>query len=87
MEQRFPVLTVKNSNVNTFLGMKIRYLKNRRIGINMKGRITEAVQDFGEVFPQVVTSQATRWLSTVGKVSELQGKRPGTFHYIIMILI
>ena len=53
----------------------------------MKGRITEAVQDFGEVFPQVVTSQATRWLSTVGKVSALQGKRPGTFHYIIMILL
>ena len=36
VEDRFPVITVAKGNVNTFLGIKISYLKNRRIAINMK---------------------------------------------------
>ena len=36
VEDRFPVITLAKGNVNTFLGIKISYLKNRRIAINMK---------------------------------------------------
>ena len=36
VEERFLVLKVTKCNVHTFIGMKIRYLKNRRISINMK---------------------------------------------------
>ena len=36
VEEWLPVLTVKKVSVNTFLGMKIRFLKKRRIEINMK---------------------------------------------------
>ena len=46
VEERFPVLTVTKGIVRTFLGMKIRYLNNTRISINIKKYITEAVQDF-----------------------------------------
>ena len=36
LEERFPVLTVTKDNMHTFLGIKIRYLKNRRIEINTR---------------------------------------------------
>ena len=38
-------------------------------------------------FPQVVTSESTRWLFTVGKVRESEGKRPANFHYGVMKLL
>ena len=46
VEEGFPVSTVTKGNVHTFLGMKIRYLKNRRIAINMNSYIKEEVQEF-----------------------------------------
>ena len=36
VEERFPVSTVTEGNVHTFLGIKIRHLKNRKIAINIK---------------------------------------------------
>ena len=36
VEEVLPVLTVTKGNMNTFLGMKIRNLKNRRTAINTK---------------------------------------------------
>ena len=36
VEERLPGLTVTKGNVHNFLGMKISYLQNRRIAINMK---------------------------------------------------
>ena len=36
VEERFPGLTVTKCNLHTFLGIKIRYLKSRRIAINMR---------------------------------------------------
>ena len=36
VEVIFSVLTVKKGNAHQFLGMKIRYLMNKRVSINMK---------------------------------------------------
>ena len=36
VEEGFPVSTVTKGNVHTFIGIKISYLNNRRIEINMK---------------------------------------------------
>ena len=36
VEQRFMGLTVTKGNLNNFLGIKIRHLKNRMIVINMR---------------------------------------------------
>ena len=44
------ILTFMKGNGHTFLGMKIRYLNNKRVEINMKEYISEAVQKFGEDF-------------------------------------
>ena len=37
----------------------------------MREYISDVVQEFGEVFPQVVTSLVEKWLFAVGKVWEL----------------
>ena len=47
MEERFRVLTVTKGNVKTFLGMKIIHLNTRRVVVNIKGYILEALQEFG----------------------------------------
>ena len=47
VEGRFPVLTVMKGNAHTLLGINIRYLNNKRVAINIKEYISEAVQDFG----------------------------------------
>ena len=53
----------------------------------MKEYITEAVQEFGEDFSQVVTSPVARWLFKVVKVREPQCNRLDTFHTVFMKLI
>ena len=87
VEEIFLVLIFTKGNVHTYLVMKIRYLKNRRIAINMKEYIIEAVQDFGGYVLQVVNPPSSRWLFTVGKVRELQGKRLDTFHSVVMKIL
>ena len=58
-------------NVHTFLGIKIKYLMNRRVAINIKSYISEAVKEFREDVSLVATSPVTRWLFTVVTVKEL----------------
>ena len=60
---------------------------NKRISIHMKYYITESVQEFGDDVSQVMTSLVARWLFTVVKVRELQGKRLNTFHSVVMKLL
>ena len=70
-EEMIPGLTVTKGNMHTFLGIKRRELNNMREAINIRYCISEAVQEFGEDFPQVVTSPVERWLFTMEKVREL----------------
>ena len=74
-------------NMYNLLGMKTRYLNNKRVSINMKKCILEAIQDFGEDVSHIVTFQAEIWMSTVVKGMELQGKRLDMFHYLVMELL
>ena len=68
--------------MHTFLGMKIRYLNNRRIQINI-----EEVQEFREDIYQLVTSPTERWLFKVGKFRELKVNMLETFHSVVMKLL
>ena len=58
----FMGLTVSKGDDHTFLGIKIRYLRNkqgfrdRKVSINMKAYIMEAVEEFGEDLSKLVTS-------------------------------
>ena len=87
VEWRFLGLTVTKGNVHIFLGIKISYLKNRRISIHMKEYIKEAVQEFRNDISQVVMSPVSRCMLTVVKVRKLQFKRLDTFHYDVMKLL
>ena len=87
VEERFQGLTVTKGNMHTFFVMKVRYLNNRRVAINIKEYISEAVQEFGEDLYQVATQPSARWMCTLGKVREIQGKRLDTFHFVMMKLI
>ena len=73
--------------MHTLLGVKIRYLDNRRIAINMKEYITEAVKEFGEDVSKVVMLPTVNWVFIVVKDRELQGKRLDTFHSFFMKLL
>ena len=87
MEERFPGLKVAKGNVRTLFVMKIRYLNNRSIAINIKEYIIEAVQEFGKYVSQAVTSPSERWIFKVGRVRELQGKRIDNLHFSPMKLL
>ena len=41
----------------------------------------------GQDVSQMVTSPVARWMSTVGKVRELQGRTLGIFHPVVMKLL
>ena len=54
------VLIVTKVNVDTLLGMKIRFLDNRKVVINTREYISESVKEFREDFYQVLMSPAVR---------------------------
>ena len=87
VEGIFQVLTSSKGNAHTFLVMKKRYLKNKRVSINMNEYISGAVQDFGEDFLQMVMSPEARWMFTVGKVREIKGRMLYILHSVVMKLL
>lgn len=88
IEERFPGLTVTKGDIQTFIGIKMRFLKNKKVAINMRDYILEAIEDFGEDVSKVVSSPAARWLFTVNKKArKLSGKRLEKFCSIVAKLL
>jgi hypothetical protein len=76
IEERFPGLTVEKGNAHSFLGIKIKYMDNGKVDINMREYIREAIDEFGEEITKVVYSPAARWLFKVNEnARKLTGRR------------
>ena len=56
--KRFPGLTIGTGTDHTFLGIKIKYLGNGKVSINMRDYIQEVVDDFGEDVSKTVSTPA-----------------------------
>ena len=88
IEKRFPGLTVTKGNEQTFIGIKMRFLKDKKVALNMKDYILEVTEDFGEDISKVVASPATRWLFTTDeKARKLKGDRFDLFCSLVAKLL
>ena len=67
IEKRFPGLTVTKGNEKTFIGIKMRFLRDKKVAINIKDYILEVIDDFGEEISKIVALPAARWLFTTNK--------------------
>ena len=64
IETRFPGLTVTKVNIQTFIGIKMRFLKEKKVALNMKDYILEVIDDFDKDVSKIVESPTARWLFT-----------------------
>ena len=88
IEERFPGLTVTRGNKQTFIGIKMRFLKDKKVAISMKSYLLEVIEDFGEDVTKVVASPAAKWLFTTNeKARKLKGKRYDLFCSLVAKLI
>ena len=71
--KRFPGLTISTVTEHTFLGIRIKYLDNGTVSLNMRDYIQEVVDDFGEDVSQTVSTPAARWLFAVSDARKLKG--------------
>ena len=71
--KRFPGLTISTGTEHTFLGIRIKYLDNGTVSLNMRDFIQEVVDDFGEDVSQTVSTPAARWLFAVSDARKLKG--------------
>ena len=61
VEERFPGLTVEKGDTHKFLGIKVRYMKDQTVAINMREYILESIEEFGEDVFTVVSSPTASW--------------------------
>lgn len=89
IEERFPGLTVSRGDEHTFLGMKIRYLRDKRRGvaINMREYLLEAIEQFGEDVSTVVSSPGANWLFLTSDARKLTGDKKDTFVSLVAKLL
>ena len=88
IETRFPGLTVTTLNEQTFIGIKMRFLKDKKVVHNMKDYILEVIDDFGEEVSKIVASPAARWLFTTDeKAIKLKGDRFDLFCSLVAKLL
>ena len=56
--KRFPRLTISTGTEHNFLGIRIKYLDDGTVSLNMGDYIQEVVNNFGEDVPQTVSTPA-----------------------------
>ena len=81
--KRFPGLTISTVTEHTFLGIRIKYLDNGTVSLNMIDYIQEVVDDFGKDFLQMVLTPAARWLFAVSDARKLNGEQVETFSLLV----
>ena len=88
IEEKFPGLVTTRGKEHTFLGMDIKYTKDKKVLINLKNHILEAIEAFGEDLGPEVKSPAAKWLFKVNdKARKLSGNKADIFHSITMKLL
>ena len=88
IEERFPGLTIEKGDTHTFLGIKVKYMKDQKVSISMREYILESIEEFGEEISTVVSSPGARWLfSRNEKARKLDGRRKERFISVVMKLL
>ena len=88
IESKFGKMTVTRGANHVFLGMDIRFAKDRTVKIKMKEYIKEAIADFGENISKIAATPAKKDLFDIDETSgELTTKDRETFHSIVAKLL
>ena len=88
IELKFGKMTVTRGNEHVFLGMHIRFNKNKTITICMKDYVNEAISVFGEEITKVATTPAQRDLfEQKDKQNPLPETKKDLFHSVVAKLL
>ena len=88
LKEYFGDLTVNNSREFDFLGMNIKIREDKKIEMEMKSQIEEAIEWLGEDIDSTPKSPANRNLfSEKEGAEELIGEKSDTFHSIVAKLL
>ena len=89
IKKHFGELTTSRGNEHSFLGMNIKFDKEKQtVAINMKGQLQEAIDLYPDKIPDRVVSPASKHLFDVNDDAEqLEMERSKVFHSIVMKLM
>jgi hypothetical protein len=92
IESKFGKMTVTRGSKHTFLGMKIRFNKNKKLDIKMREYIEEAIDDFGENISRTATTPAKKDLFEIdeeidNESADLTNEKRETFHSVVAKLL
>ena len=85
--KRFPGLTISTGTEHTSLGIRIKYLNDGTVSLNMRDSIQEVVDDYSENVSQTVSTPAARWLFAVSNARKLKWERVETFSSLVAKLL
>ena len=85
--KHFPGLTISSGTEHNFLGIRIKYLDDGTLSLNMRDLIQEVVDDFGEDVLQMVSTPAARWFFAVSDAGKLKGEQVETFSLMVAKLL
>ena len=88
IEGKFGKMTVTRGREHTFLGMKIRYTKERTAVVTMKGYLQEAIDESGLYVQRTATTPARKNLFVVNESAPLLDKQASeSFHSVVAKLL
>ena len=82
-----PGLRISTGTEHTFLCIRIKYLDNSTVSLNMRDYIQEVVDDFGEDVSQTVSTPAAHWLFAVSDARKLKGELIDAFRSLVAKLL
>ena len=81
LKNNFGELVVNRGKKHTFLGMNINIMEYKKVEIEMKEKLLEEMEAFGENIDKKVTTPASSHLFVVnGKSQQLDEERSEIFH-------
>ena len=83
----FPGLTISTGTEHTFLDIRIKYLDDDTVFLNMRDYIQEVVGSFGEDVSQMVSTPDAHWLFAVSDARKLKGGRIDVFSSLVAKLL
>jgi hypothetical protein len=88
VEEHFGKMTVTRGKKHCFLGMNIILRDDKKIKIEMKDQVMDAIESFGEDIDGIVTSPSARHLMTVDdQATKLNDSRKEIFHSVTAKLL
>ena len=88
IEESFPGLTITRGKVHTFIGMRMTFRDDRKLEVDLKDYLNEAIQEFKEELGPTVSTVAAKWLfDTNEKARKLSKDRADIFHSVVAKLL